>query len=85
MAENITGMESVSCGGRFLLIRPSSPRSMLCGLEPRKTVVSMGSLSGSMDGLVTWEAFRSILSKYIGYSSGFPMLESSTPPEPAWR
>ena len=45
----------------------------------------MGSRSGSMEGLVTWEALMSILSQYTGMGLGLPMEESSTPPLSAWR
>ena len=63
MAENMTGMDSVSCGGRSYFSRPSGLLSTLWGFWPRNTRVSMGSRRGSMGGLVTWEALMRSLSQ----------------------
>ena len=80
MAENITGIDSSICGGRSHVMRPWASRSILAGFLPRETRVSIGSRSGSMEGFVTWEALRSILSQYTGSGLGLPMEDSSTPP-----
>ena len=57
MAENITGMESSNWGGKVQSKVPSAFRRMRAGCLPKKTLVSIGSRRGSMEGLVTWEAF----------------------------
>ena len=44
-------------------IFPSLPLDISLFCAPKYTRVSMGSRSGSMGGLVTWEAFTAILSK----------------------
>jgi hypothetical protein len=36
---------------------------MLSGLRPKKVLISMGSRSGSIEGLVTWLALRKSLSQ----------------------
>ena len=66
MAENITGIDNSSWGGRLSMIFPFSSRSMESGFFPKKTLVSIGSLKGSMDGFVTWLALMTILSQYTG-------------------
>ena len=63
MAENMTGTLSSSCGDRLGISLPSLSRSILPGFLPRKVLVSIGSRSGSMDGLVTWDALMRILSQ----------------------
>ena len=80
MAENITGIESSTCGGSSHEILPSAPRSMCAGFFPNETRVSMGSRSGSIGGFVTCDALMSRRSQYTGSGRGLPMDESSTPP-----
>ena len=63
MAENMTGMFRVSCGGMLSTRLPFSSRWMAVGLAPSVVRVSIGSRSGSMDGLVTCEALMSSLSQ----------------------
>ena len=63
MAENMIGMESSSCGDCFVQMVPSGLRVMSVFFLPRKTFVSIGSRSGSMDGFVTCEALMRILSQ----------------------
>ncbi len=63
MAENITGMDSSSCGVRLSTSSPFASRSTVVGFLPRNTRVSIGSRSGSMGGLVTWDALMRILSQ----------------------
>ena len=63
MAENMTGTFSVSCGGMLSTRLPSASRSMACGFAPSVVRVSIGSRSGSIDGLVTCEALMSSLSQ----------------------
>ena len=53
MAENITGIESSSCGGRLVSRLPSARRVTLEGFLPRNTLVYIGSRSGSIEGFVT--------------------------------
>ena len=79
MAENMTGMDRVICGGREQISLPFSSRSTLPGFLPRETCVSIGSRSGSIEGLVTCEALSRSLSQYTGSGFGFPMEERSTP------
>ena len=63
MAENKTGMDSGSCGGRSQFSRPSASLCIRSGFLPRNTRVSIGSRRGSMGGFVTCEALISILSQ----------------------
>ena len=80
MAENITGMESSSCGGNSQFSVPSSLRCTFWGFLPRYTLVSIGSRKGSIEGLVTCEALIRILSQYTGRGFGLPMDDNRTPP-----
>ena len=80
MAENITGIESSICGSNLQVSFPSASRPTRWGFFPRNTFVSMGSRSGSMGGLVTWEALIRILSQYTGNGFGLPMELKRTPP-----
>ena len=80
MAENITGMESVTWGGISHTILPCSSRFMERGVRPSDTRVSMGSRKGSMGRLVTCEALTRSLPQYTGCVAGEPMEERSTPP-----
>ena len=80
MAENITGIESSSCGGRSQSSVPSALRFGSTFFLPRKTRVSIGSLSGSIGGFVTCDAFIKILSQYTGRGFGLPIDDSKTPP-----
>ena len=64
MAENMTGTSHDSWGGRGeTTVRVRSFTRSLLGRLPSTTRVSMGSRSGSMDGLVTCEALMRILSQ----------------------
>jgi len=53
IAENIIGVSSFTCGGITVLSLPSSVNSILSGFLPRKVLISIGSLKGSMEGFVT--------------------------------
>ena len=58
IAENMSGTSSLICGGSSeTIVRSRSLTLSVSGREPRNTRVSMGSRSGSMEGLVTWLAF----------------------------
>ncbi|WP_202966447.1 hypothetical protein, partial [Treponema endosymbiont of Eucomonympha sp.] len=49
-------MESSMCGGSAVTSEPSALRSSLAGRYPSATFVSIRHRSGSMDGVVTFEA-----------------------------
>ena len=53
MAENMIGEFSSTVGGICVRSFPVLLNSSLSGFEPRKVFVSIGSRSGSIDGLVT--------------------------------
>ena len=63
MAENITGIASSTMGGRVVSREPLGFLWTRSGRWPRKTLVSMGSLRGSIGGFVTCEALSSSLSQ----------------------
>ena len=85
MAEKRMGTLSFNCGGRVFFSLPLSSLSIAAVRLPSHSRVSIGSRRGSMGGLVTCDAFTSILSQYTGYSFGLPIDESNTPPVFACR
>src|SRR5574344_873442 len=68
------------CGGIFVSSEPSLFLFIDSGLFPRDTFGSIGSRSGSIEGLVTCDALIRILSQYTGRSTGLPIEERRAAP-----